>query len=398
MRIKKVEFSVKSARKIHFGFGRRFIAACLGCVALALRLADPWRQRPGQKVLILEPYGMGDVLSLQPLVRRLAKAGYTVTVCGREMWRGLLPGAWVSGWVDACVPWTGYSLREKYGRILSVVLGFVRQVRALKTAATGAVGLDVRGDVRSVILLRASGCRRIISFSNYLGTDLKLLPGVAERVSVPDNLRRWELNLLMAKAMDLAATTDEPPPSLTLLVGPSHAEPSLDVGLVPIAPWAGKEWPPGRWLQLAERLKEGGYHPIALCGPGQESSLARAVGPDCERRQCTSIEDWIRVLPSLRAVVTVDTGPMHLAGALCTPVVALMGSTVLPLWAPSGGVARVLEHQVEVDCSPCHQVGDCPFGLCKGMELITVDEVLHALSDVVGQPRTVNENRGGECP
>ena len=371
--------------RIHISFGRRFIALALGLVAFVMRCIIMRRHQLGKRVLILEPYGMGDVLSLQPLVCSLYQSGYLVTVCGRSPWESLIPSAWRVGWVNANVSWSGYSFSSKYANAFSLLSGFMRQVMALKSAASGAVGLDPRGDVRSVLLLRAAGCTRIISLSYYLGTDLPLFPGVAERIHAPGDLRRWELNLLFAKALGIKLVEQMTAPTVDYLQVRKLTGEGREIGLIPLAPWPGKAWVPERWIQLASLLRGRGFFPVSFCGPGQAAELSRVIGSACPQKTCNSVVEWLDHLSGLCAVVAVDTGPMHLADAMGLPTVVLAGSSMLPLWAPAGVASRVLQHQSEVHCAPCHQVGSCSESMRQCMRLISIDEVLSALSSAMGQ-------------
>jgi ADP-heptose:LPS heptosyltransferase len=349
---------------------------------LPLRLIGGWR-RSKRRVVVLEPYGMGDILALQPLIGLLCRKGLPVTVCAREPWRPLIPADWNVGWIPARVPWSGYSIGSKYGNVAAMCAALLRQIRALRTAAVGGIGIDPRGDVRSIFLLWASGCRRVISFDAYVGSDLGVLPGIAERVPPPTGLRRWELNLLLASGLGCARPEGGVPPSLKHLCVAARPVAGR-VGLIPVAPWAGKEWIPERWREVAGFLAAKGFHPVALHGPGQEEAARDCMGPEVPRVMCASVEEWARRLAELEAVVTVDTGPMHMAGALGLSTVALVGSSVLPLWAPGGPATRVLQHQDETPCAPCHQVGACPYGKCRAMALITVEEVCRNLQAVLG--------------
>ena len=85
------------------------------------------------------------------------------------------------------------------------------------------------------------------------------------------------------------------------------------------------------------------------------------------------------LLARARVVVTNDSGPMHLAAAVGTPVVAIFGPTDPGRTAPAGAPSRVLDRYVF--CSPCF-LEECPFGH-ECMKEITPEEVLAALTELV---------------
>jgi ADP-heptose:LPS heptosyltransferase len=372
---------MNSDRKIHITTGRRFAAYALGGICLTLRAATIWR-RQSHRVLIYEPYGMGDILSLQPLVRLLCHKGLDVTVCGREPWKLLMPGDCKVQWVNACVPWAGYTIRNKYGNIPAVLSAMFRQIRALRPMATGSIGIDPRGDVRSILILRAAGCSRIISLSHYLGTDLPVLPGIAERLTLPTEPCRWKQNIMLAQTLNLPVQGDMLPPNLQYLAQAPIISPKM-IGLIAVSPWPGKEWVPDHWRELESRLRNDGYNTVALCGPQQEVALEQVMGSSVTRVTCASVDAWCRQLAGLRAVVAVDSGPMHVAAALNVPTLALMGSSVVPLWSPASANSQVIHHQTAIPCAPCHQIGTCRHQPCLAMARITVDEVYRRLLSIL---------------
>jgi heptosyltransferase-2 len=71
----------------------------------------------------------------------------------------------------------------------------------------------------------------------------------------------------------------------------------------------------------------------------------------------TTISDLIGVLSQLRLLVTNDSGPMHVAAALGTPVVAVFGPTDWRETAPVARRSRVVREPV--DCAPC-KLRECP--------------------------------------
>ena len=245
----------------------------------------------------------------------------------------------------------------------------------MREVARGGLGIDTRGDIRSTITLYLAGCPRVASLSHYIGSDVRV-PSIAARI-VPfvRNLRRWESNLRFLELIQPGSVAQEiRPPSFPHLASGR----GKIVGLIPVAPWKGRLWVPDRWREVIKALRAGGHDLKCLCGPGQEA-MAKVQAGDVEVAACGSIDDWARALSACRLVVTLDTGPMHLADALGIPVVALFGPGLLPLWAPSGRESTVVAHQDGPDGVVCHQV-DSNIELGRmSMERISVEEVLSAV-------------------
>jgi ADP-heptose:LPS heptosyltransferase len=94
------------------------------------------------------------------------------------------------------------------------------------------------------------------------------------------------------------------------------------------------------------------------------------------------------LLGRIDLLVTSDTGPMHLAAAMGTPIVALFGPSDPRRYGPNTPESRVV--RVSLPCSPCGQVR-LPPERCRGhipecMDGITVDMVLAAAAELLGPP------------
>ena len=104
-------------------------------------------------------------------------------------------------------------------------------------------------------------------------------------------------------------------------------------GLVVLNPgggWASKLWPAERFGELARGLRELGLRPLVSWGPGEEGLADRVVsasGGAAARSFPTTLLDYVEIARRARLVVAADTGPLHLACAVGTPVVALFGPT-----------------------------------------------------------------------
>ncbi len=144
-----------------------------------------------------------------------------------------------------------------------------------------------------------------------------------------------------------------------------------------------KRWPPERWGALAARLAAEGLRPAIVIGPGEEALAARAVdasgialpvlGADLDPLELAGL------LARARVVAANDSGPMHLAAAVGTPVVAIFGPTDPGRTAPAGAPFRVLDRYVF--CSPCF-LKECPFRH-ECMKEIAPEAVLAAVMELM---------------
>jgi heptosyltransferase-2 len=145
---------------------------------------------------------------------------------------------------------------------------------------------------------------------------------------------------------------------------------------------------PERFADLCHRIvADLGAVPV-LVGGAADRDIVDAVVANAPRTTvradgATSIDETIQVLDTCRAIVTNDTGVMHLAAARRLPVVALFGSTVPQLgFTPYGVPHRIVEANVR--CRPCSHIGKrtCPKGHFRCMTDITVSQVFEQLVDL----------------
>jgi heptosyltransferase-1 len=137
------------------------------------------------------------------------------------------------------------------------------------------------------------------------------------------------------------------------------------VVLHPGARWASKLWPPASWANLAEWFHAQGFQ-IAVTGSPADQELAADItaqgrAPLINLTGRTSLAQLAGILRKTRLAVTTDTGVMHLAAALGTPVTALFGPTAPWRTGPFGPGHQVV--RLNLPCSPCFK-RHCPAPRC----------------------------------
>jgi heptosyltransferase I len=195
--------------------------------------------------------------------------------------------------------------------------------------------LDFQGLMKSAILARASGARRIVGFSIWHLREKSARPFYSEvgRAAVSGHVIDKNLGLLRT----IGVTTDR----IEFPLGdvPSATREALrrDAGDRPIAlinpgaAWPNKRWPADRYGEIAAFVREAcGLQPYVLWGPG-EQPLAREVVARSSRAARlappTTTADLLAVARDAALMVSGDTGPLHIAGAAGTPLVAIFGPT-----------------------------------------------------------------------
>jgi heptosyltransferase-1 len=156
----------------------------------------------------------------------------------------------------------------------------------------------------------------------------------------------------------------------------------------PGAAWPNKRWPPDRYGEVAAFLSEVRHlRPIVLWGPGEEA-LAHAVvdasSGSARVAPPTALSDLVALSRAASLMVSGDTGPLHVAAAAGTPIVAVFGPTDPNRngpWAPADvSVSRF------GSCA-CHYERRCrqPSDWC--LEDLPVSEVTAAIQQRLGSVR-----------
>lgn len=156
------------------------------------------------------------------------------------------------------------------------------------------------------------------------------------------------------------------------------------VAVAPLSRWPSKNWPSARFVEVLKRLQaERGATVYLLGGPLDrylcEGMAAQLTGPVFNLAGRISLPEMGGVLKAMNLLLANDTGPIHLAAAIGTPVLAVFGPTDPVRTGPFGAGHQVLTAQA-CDCRPClsRRCTRAESSLC--LEAVSVDEVTaHAL-------------------
>jgi heptosyltransferase I len=201
--------------------------------------------------------------------------------------------------------------------------GVVRQLRADRYD----VALDFQGLLKSAVLARLSGARRVIGFSRQALRERTAAVFYHEHQRIPRGEHVIAKNLHLAGALGVDVSQILFPfhvPSGPIIEGPYAL-------LNPGAAWPNKRWPPRRFGEIAAWLRDRhGTPSLVLWGP-RELQLAQQVSDAsagaANPAPPTRIGDVLALARGARLIVSGDTGPLHLAAAVGTPIVGLYGPT-----------------------------------------------------------------------
>jgi len=288
--------------------------------------------------------------------------------------RGAQPGPRSLGRLRAALPRgrfdLAFGLRDDAATLLFCLFG-------------GAARRRDRGSVRVAHAWERAAARisgRSVPVLHEIDTNLRIVGArVGGRPPVPAlhvraELRRW------ARDHVLAAWGDERP-----------------VVVHPGASWQHRQWPAERSAELVRRIVLDRGAPVVVTGSAAERELAERVALAHPRCRVLAGEPGIAQMMGLlsesRLYVGPDTGIMHIAVGVGTPVVALFGPNDPARFGPVG--PRDVALTAKLECAPCPQ-RHCPRGgLC--MLTIGVDDVIAAVARVLDGPAAA-EGAGGGAP
>ena len=269
-----------------------------------------------------------------------------------------------------------------------------RRVMALRRTLTREsydIAIDVQGLLKSAVVARLSGARRILGFTPAHLRERAARVFYTETHDPGDAVHVIEKNLSLAASLGADGSRIRAPLGVS-------ASPALDavrqrhsvsggtpfVVLNPGAAWPNKRWPPDRFGAVAQWLRRArGLSSVVTWGPGDETIAAAVVDGSAgaaELAPPTSIADLVAIVREATLMVSGDTGPVHLAAAVGTPIVGIYGPTDParngPWSADDVTVSRFAA------CG-CHHQRRCRVARWC-LEDISVDDVIAAITRRIG--------------
>ncbi len=331
---------------------------------------------PASRILIVLHGAIGDVTLALPLANRLRR-GYPQA---RIVWAVepiAAPLLLHHGAVDEV-------LIFDRPRGVPAFVRFLRQVRALRPELT----LDLQRHLKSGIVSRVSGApvrlgfhRRNAREGNWLFNTHTLAPMPHLTPKLRQFLRfaDWLGVEDVPISFGLRPTADEERRAGHLLAGVPAPFVVAFVG----ATWESRRWFPERTAAVVDALAARKVGIVLVGGPDDvEFGAAVASQTQAPLRNLVgriTLRDLIGIFARARAAFGPDTGPMHIAAAVGTPVISLWGATSPTRSAPWGNEVRAIAGTAA--CSPCY-LRRCPIGrLC--MQSITVEAVVAQIAAAV---------------
>lgn len=388
-----------------------------------VRPLGPWA--PPRRILVVQLDHLGDSVLTSPIFPRLRAAypGAAIDVLASPSNRAVFEA-------DPNVDAVLLADRNWFGRrpgqwaLATAVWRLGRSLRGRRYD----LGIDVRGDVLTVLVLALAGIPRRVGWAmgggGFLLTDvagwvpgrhevrsrLALLgrlgideeaDGVRVSVHVTDRDRARVARLLRESWPDGGRPPRRAPRRVLAAVGaegvgPARPDPVDPATAEPEADWlhagrfgaeapllavhlgagtAAKRWPIGRWAELIGRFQGDGWRVVVVGGP-EDAGLTAGIPEHENMKDWTgrlAVAETTALLERADLFVGADSGPAHLAACAGVPSVVLFsGTNRAEQWRPWSRLSLVLRH--DVPCRPCHRKS-CPLADHPCMAGLTADRV-----------------------
>jgi heptosyltransferase II len=383
--------------------------ALVGAADAVLRggsaLLRPFRHRTRppspRRILLLRLERIGDLVMALPAIRDVRASAPNAAI-------DLVVGSWnlsiarALPYVD-CVETldAGWLVRGASGGGLPGMARAARRWRLQKYD----VAVNFEPDIRSNVLVAASGAAWTAGWKSGGGGAL-LDVGLDYDTSVhtTENARRLVSTVFGGSPQPSAAPVITIPDAVRRAVA-ARLRLRAAGPLVGIHVSGGrlvKQWEPARFAEVARQLVEHRNATIVLTGGPSDRAMVdevkSALPPDRVVDVAGEVDllELAALLAQLDLIITGDTGPMHVAAAVGTPVVAVFGPSDPVRYAPSGPADRIV--RAGLHCSPCnrirlppaHCVGHIPECLSSVTAAQVYEAALSSLDDSAGHRRHSN--------
>ena len=342
-----------------------------------------------QRILLLRLERIGDLLMALPGIADVAEAAPDAEI-------DLVVGSWnreiaqnIRGVDRVMTADAGWLARGAEGASLRTLLKHARGWRQRRYD----LAINFEPDVRSNLLLAASGAGWRVGYAS--GGGGALLDQALEyepSAHTSDNARR-----VVAAAFGRRGANLSLPPLAVPAQALEEADRRLaDTPLPRVALHVSggrpvKQWPPARFARVARELVEQRGATIVLTGADADRALVETVReglPASNVIDAVGSADLLTVAALIARcdlLITGDTGPMHIAHAVGTPIVAVFGPSDPRRYAPRGGLDRII--RVDLPCAPCNRIR-LPPARCTGvtpdcLALVEPERVLDAALSIL---------------
>ena len=351
-----------------------------------------------QKFLIINPFGIGDVLFTTPIIRAI-----------KENYPESFIGYWCNGrvkdifennpYLDKVFALSRGDLKKVWRQSrLKGIKAFLKLFYDIKREHFN-LALDFSLDHRYSLLLRLLGVKRIIGLDykkrgRFL-TDKIKIDGYNDKHVIEyylDLLKSLNIEIKDKPNIELFISNEEEKWVDDFLKEHRITDEDLLIG---IAPAGGESWGKDAWLKhwpvvkfahLADRIIDNYGANVIILGDKQERDIANKMinimrNKPIDLTGKTNLEEFIAIIKDLSLLITNDGGPLHIAVALGVKTVSIFGPVDEKVYGPYPPGLNHIVIKKDLACRPCYRnfrFRDCA-NQRRCLEDITVDEVYSAV-------------------
>ncbi len=240
-------------------------------------------------------------------------------------------------------------------RALREIRLFLRELRARRYDLV----IDFHGLLKSSVIVLLSGGKRKLGYDS-----LQELSGLFYKEKIPEDMNKHAVNRYLDFPRYLGAEDIRPEfplpcdsaaaAKVQTILEKHHLKNKNFIAINPVAYWETKLWDNEKFAHLADLIKTKLNAEVVFTGSAKEPlekivrlMKTKAVNLGGE----TSLPELAHLYKESRLVITTDSGPMHLAAAVGTEVVALFGPTDPQRTGPYGKGHTII--RTDLPCSPC---------------------------------------------
>ena len=322
---------------------------------------------------------MGDVLHALPAVTalHLAHPDWHIGWVVEPHWAPLLPPQVIDS--IHLVPTRAW----KHRPLSIATLRDIATLRRTLRTPPYDVAVDLQGSIRSAVIGRLASAPCFFGPAQPRERQARAFYGTRIPLHAPHVIDQ------AAELLSAATNTPLTPAPIRLQITPEaetwfhQTIPDPDyILLCPTAGWGAKQWPADRYIALANTLRAQGHQVLINTTP-EPGPIAAAIAQQSGAELIPStIAQLIPLTRHAALVIGGDTGPIHLAAAQQTPVIALFGPTDPARNGPSfpGAQVQILRDPASRLDHRRHTTPD------PGLLNITPDQVLEAVHSLLRAP------------
>lgn len=331
-----------------------------------------------KRILIIKPSSLGDIIHGLPTLKALRDKWPEANISWliKDIYAGIFDG---NTYIDELI-------LLKKNSLTTAIKGFRKRLLEGKFD----IAVDMQGLFRSGLIAYLSGAMVRVGFSN--ARELAPL-FYTHKVGAPRNLHAVDRNLKLAASLGCEIGEIKFPLKVCQEALDEASEffkkNQLNtkrplVTLVPGGRWEKKRWPAHSFSRLGDLLSHELNASILFIGNSAEEKLINDIRKAMKIPTTEAIDFPLQKLTALLSrsdvVVTNDSGPIHIAAAVGTPVVALFGPTDPGQTGPYTKKHLIIRKDME--CIPCFRKR-CIYDRFVCMESITPEEVLEGIKSIL---------------